>query len=713
MTAANKRRIVATAALPYANGPIHIGHLLEYFQADFWTRFQKMRGHECLYICADDTHGTPIMVSAQKLGITPEQLIAKSHQEHFKDFSDAQVVFDNYHSTNAPENKRYAEEIFLTLEKKGHIAKRSIDQLFCEHDKMFLPDRFVKGTCPNCGAADQYGDSCDKCGATYAPSDLKSPRCAICGTPPVLKPSEHLFFKLDHFRDFLRDWCPKHVPPEIANKLKEWLDGELRDWDISRAAPYFGFEIPGHPGKYFYVWLDAPIGYIASTQNWCDKNGKNIKDYWFNAETEIYHFIGKDIVYFHTLFWPAMLHAAGIQLPRHVFIHGHITVNGEKMSKSKGTSITARNYLDHLDPMYLRYYYATKLSATVDDLDFSTTDFIQRVNSDLIGKITNLGSRGAQMLGKRLNGTLCALDAEAQKLVQQAQAAGDVIAQHYEAREFAKATNEIRALADEANRYFDEKAPWKTADSDPEGTRVVLTCILNVFRAISIYLQPVLPVYADDVAKLFNEKPYSWDDAKKVLTSGSVAEYKHLATRIDPKNVEKMMDEAKALAPEALNTTSTVAGSSKTQGAKSTNPSSSQKSNGGSPMTTTEKATTAGSPIETAPSDDGFIDIDLFTKVDLRVAKIVEAKAVPEADKLLQLTVDLGEGKTRNIFAGIKSAYQPESLNGRLTVVVANLRPRKMKFGMSEGMVLAAGPGGKDLFILSPDSGAKPGDRVK
>ena len=668
------RRIVTTAALPYANGPIHVGHLVEYFQADFWTRFQKMRGHECLYICADDTHGTPIMVSAQKLGITPEELVARSHKEHLRDFTDAQIVFDNYYSTNSEENRKISGEIFLAMEQQGHIAKRSIDQLYCEHDKMFLPDRFVKGTCPSCGAPDQYGDSCDKCGATYSPTDLKNPKCAVCGTTPVMKQSEHLFFKLGNFKEFLKKWCPEHVPNEISNKLKEWLDGDLRDWDISRTAPYFGFEIPGHPGKFFYVWVDAPVGYIASTQNWCTKHKKSLKDYWRSKDAEIYHFIGKDIVYFHTLFWPAMLSCAGYELPRQVFVHGFLTFNGEKMSKSKGTLISARTYLNHLDPMYLRYYYATKLSASVDDLDFSTTDFVQRVNSDLIGKITNLGSRGVQMLNKRFGSKLGAMSADGLQLVQKTQSASESIAKLFEGREFAKALNEIRALADDANKYFDEKAPWKLAETNPTETVAVLTTVLNVFRILAIYLKPILPVYSDQVAQLLGEQSYMWSDAQKTLISGTVKEYQHLATRIDPKNVEKMMEEAK-----------------------------------GQTETAPAKKVTAAAPA----ADDGLIDIDLFSKVDLRVAKIVDAQAVPDADKLVQLTVDIGDGKLRNIFAGIKSAYSPENLKGRLTVVVANLKPRKMKFGMSEGMVLAAGAGGKELFILTPDSGAKPGDRVK
>ncbi len=666
-----KRRIVATGALPYANGPIHIGHLVEYLQVDFWTRFQKLRGHECLYICADDTHGTPIMVKARELGVTPEDYIAQSKADHMRDFADFGIEFDYFGSTNDPENKQLAEEFYAKMREAGHTDIRDIEQLYCEHDKMFLPDRFVKGTCPVCASKDQYGDSCDVCGSTYAPIEMKDARCTICGTTPVQRKSSHVFFKLDHFREFLKEWVPKHTSSEVANKLSEWTSGELRDWDISRDKPYFGFEIPGLKDKFFYVWVDAPIGYISSTLNWCKQHGRDLKDYWQDPTTEIYHFIGKDIVYFHCLFWPAMLKTAGYNLPREVFVHGMLTVNGEKMSKSKGTSVTARKYLEHLDPMYLRYYYACKINGHLHDVDLNLEDFAGRVNSDLIGKITNLGSRGGQMLSKRLEGRMGRLSGDALKLVELAQSKSEEIANHYEKRDFGKAMTEVRALADEANRYFDERAPWKLINTDPEATREVLTSILNVFRLLTIYLAPILPKYADRVAKLMGEKPYVWKDIATTLTDHKIGEYEHLAVRIEMPKIQQMIEESK--------------------------------------VTDTKTAVKAAP----AKAEAGPIEIDDFMKVDLRIAKILSAEEVEGADKLIRLKVDLGELGERQIIAGIKSAYAAASLVGRLTVVVANLKPRQMKFGISEGMVLAAGPGGKDLFILSPDSGAQPGQKVK
>jgi methionyl-tRNA synthetase len=667
-----KRRIVATGALPYANGPIHIGHLVEYLQVDFWTRFQKLRGHECLYICADDTHGTPIMVKARELGVTPEDYIAQSKADHMRDFADFGIEFDYFGSTNDPENKQLAESFYAKMREAGHTDIRDIEQLYCDRDKMFLPDRFVKGTCPVCASKDQYGDSCDVCGSTYAPIEMKDARCTICGTTPVQRKSSHVFFKLDHFRDFLKTWVPQHTSSEVANKLSEWTSGELRDWDISRDKPYFGFEIPGLKEKYFYVWVDAPIGYISSTWNWCKLNGRDLKDYWQDPTTENYHFIGKDIVYFHCLFWPAMLKTAGYNLPREVFVHGMLTVNGEKMSKSKGTSVSARKYLEHLDPMYLRYYYACKINGNLHDVDLNIEDFLGRVNSDLIGKITNLGSRGAQMLSKRLEARMGSLSGEALKLVELAQSKSEEIASHYEKRDFGKAMTEIRAIADEANRYFDERAPWKLINTDPEATREVLTSILNVFRLLTIYLKPVLPKYADNVAKLMGEKPYVWNDVTKQVTNHAIGDYVHLAVRIEMPKIQQMIEESK--------------------------------------VTDTKAPASAPAP---AKAEGGLIDIDDFAKVDLRIAKIISAEEIEGADKLLRLKVDLGDGGERQIIAGIKSAYAAASLVGRLTIVVANLKPRQMKFGMSEGMVLAAGPGGKELFILSPDSGAKPGQKVK
>ncbi len=546
LSMAEQRQIITTSALPYANGSIHIGHLVEYLQTDFWVRFQKMRGHKCLYICADDTHGTPVMIRARKEGIAPEELIAKSQEEHLKDFKEFQINFDNYSSTHSENNKMLAEKIFKSMESNNNIDVRSINQTFCEHDNMFLPDRFVKGTCPNCKAENQYGDSCDNCGATYSPTEVIDPACAICGNTPIEKSSDHIFFKLNDFKDFLAQWVPKHTQSEVSNKLKEWYETDLRDWDISRDAPYFGFEIPGHPNKFFYVWVDAPIGYMSSTKEWCEKNNLSFDEFWNDDKTEIYHFIGKDIVYFHALFWPAMLKTAEYKTPDQIFVHGFLTVNGEKMSKSKGTFIAARTYLDHLDPTYLRYYYACKLRG-IEDLDLNLEDFAQRVNSDLIGKITNLGSRGAQMLNKKLDGTMSSVSPEGQKLIEFARSKSESIASNYESLNFAKALTEIRDIADEANRYFDEKAPWKLIKEDEATTKEILTCILNVFRILTIYLKPILPEYAQKVEKLLmEESEFTWDSINTTLENIKIGPFEHLATRVDPKKIEAMVESSKA-----------------------------------------------------------------------------------------------------------------------------------------------------------------------
>ncbi|MBX3019782.1 MAG: methionine--tRNA ligase [Bdellovibrionaceae bacterium] len=682
------RKILVTAALPYANGSIHVGHLVEYIQADIWSRFQRLRGHECYLVCADDTHGTAIMVESRKRGITPEQLIEGVWHEHTQDFKGFDVEFAHYSSTNSPENRELCEYFYARMKEKGHITTKSIEQLFCEHDKMFLPDRFVKGTCPTCKSVDQYGDSCDVCGATYQPSQMIQPYCSICRNPPVLRESEQLLFKVNDFRDFLQAWLPEHTSKEVAKKMGEWFNEPLRDWDISRNAPYFGFEIPGAPGKYFYVWVDAPMGYVATTKQLCDLTGMDFNEFWRSENTEVYHFIGKDIVYFHTLFWPALLKTADFRTPTQVFVHGHLTVNGQKMSKSKGTQVQAKTYLKHLEPGYLRYYYASKLGPGADDLDLSFDDFVNRVNSDLIGKITNLGSRGAQMLGKKFGAKLVDPGPEGLAKIQAAQAAVESIAAHFEAREFAKATSEIRAIADEANRFFDEKAPWKTQDSDPAATQAVLTTTLNLFRILTICLKPILPAYAVKVEKLFQAKPFAWTDIATVLTSGEIAPFEHLMQRIDPEKIEAIKTES---LPKDAPPAAPVAAAATTKSAA--------------------KKTAAPAVDPMAPKPE--IEIDAFSSVDLRVAQILSAEAVPEADKLLRLKVSLGPMGERQIFAGIKAAYDPATLVGRLTVVVANLKPRKMKFGMSEGMVLAAGPAAPDLFILSPDAGAKPGDPVK
>lgn len=700
------RKIVITAALPYANGYIHLGHLVEYLQADFWARFQNMRGHECNYICADDTHGTPIMVKARELGITPEDLIAKSWNEHSKDFSDFQVKFAHFGSTNSAENKELCEEFYHAMKANDHIAVKEIQQLYCNHDKMFLPDRFVKGTCPKCSAKDQYGDSCDNCGATYSPAELKDTACSICGSLPVLKPSEHIFFKLNSFKTYLAEWLPKHTAPEISKKMMEWFSEDLRDWDISRDEPYFGFAIPGTEGKkFFYVWVDAPMGYISSTLQWCKKNGSKLADYWKNEKTEIYHFIGKDIVYFHTLFWPALLKSAGYRSPNQVFVHGHLMVNGEKMSKSKGTFIAARTYLNHLNPEYLRYYYASKLSNSVDDIDLNMDDFVARVNSDLVGKITNLASRGAQMLNKKLDGVLSSPDAVGLELIKSAQARSEDVAKHFEARDFGKAMNEIRQIADDANKYFDEKAPWKTVESDPVGTKAVLTTTLNMFRIIAIFLEPILPEYTAQVGKLFAAEfslanipkrkagyTYLWEDAQRIIQNIKINEYAHLMVRIESDKIKAMVEESRLLNEEVAK--------QKQAALKSAAPAKS--------VAAPQVSAPAASSEKTAE-----IDFEDFMKVDLRIGHIIEAEEIKEADKLLKLKVNIGNGETKQIIAGIKAAYSPDKLLGRQVLVCVNLKPRKMKFGMSEGMVLAAGNGGSDLFVLSPDSGAQVGQRVK
>lgn len=666
-----KRRILVTSALPYANGQIHIGHLLEQIQTDIWCRFQRLMGHECHYLCADDTHGTPIMIAAKKRGITPEALIQESWDDHVRDSKAFEIDHALYGSTHSEENRKLCELFFSEMEKGGHLAKKSIDQLYCEHDKMFLPDRFVKGTCPKCGALDQYGDSCDVCSATYAPTELKNPKCAICGNPPVIKQSEQLLFKLENFRQFLTKWLPEHTQPEVCKKMMEWFNEPLRDWDISRNAPYFGFQIPGHKDKYFYVWVDAPMGYVSTSEQYAKAGKINFDEFWRSDQLEVYHFIGKDITYFHTLFWPALLHMARFRTPTKVFAHGMLMVKDAKMSKSKGTMIPAALFAKHLDTGYLRYYYASKMGAGLDDMEFSFEDFTARVNSDLVGKITNLGSRGGQMLGKEFASEMTSPDTDGTNLLKKFHAAAPTIAKHFDDREYAKAVNEIRALADDANRYFDEKAPWKTLKTDPQATQRVLSSTLNFFRILAIFLKPILPSYVAKVEKLFQAKPFAWADLETVISSGKLSPYEHLIGRIDPAKVALMMEENKPASQPA------------------------------------QSGQIGGVPLKPE------IEIDAFNAVDLRVGLITGADTIPEADKLLKLTIDLGPLGSRQIFAGIKAAYDPAQLVGRKTVVVANLKPRQMKFGISQGMVLAAGAGGKDLFILSPDDGAKPGDPVK
>ncbi|MFT5635317.1 MAG: methionyl-tRNA synthetase [Cognaticolwellia sp.] len=700
--AADKRKILVTCALPYANGSIHLGHLLEHIQTDIWVRFQRMRGHETYFVCADDAHGTPIMLKSQELGITPEELIAGVREEHMADFADFHISYDNYHSTHSDENKAFAEEIYNRLHAKGHIKTRTISQLYDPEKGMFLPDRFVKGTCPKCKSEDQNGDSCDNCGETYSPMEVLNPRSVVSGATPVLRDSEHYFFDLPAFGDMLQEWTRSGaLQEEMANKLAEWFEQGLKQWDISRDAPYFGFEIPNAPGKYFYVWLDAPIGYMGSFKNLCDKTGIDFDTFWqLDSEAELYHFIGKDIIYFHSLFWPAMLEGAGYRKPTSVYAHGFVTVNGAKMSKSKGTFIKGRTYLDHLNPEYLRYYYAAKLTNRIDDLDLNLEDFAQRVNSDLVGKVVNIASRCASFITKRFDGML-STNIDNQALADEVMAAGDSIAAHYESRDFARGMREIMALADKVNEYIAIKEPWQLVKDETKQQEVQDICSLgiNMFRTLMIYLKPVLPVLADSTAEFLNDE-LIWEGHKTLLTDHKINKFKALLQRVDMDKVNAMTDDSK----DNLAVTSDEADAKKDKKADK------KKSKKSEPV----KELT-GEPLLDDPISPE-IQFDDFAKIDLRIAKIVNAEHVEKADKLLRLTLSLDDqegGETRQVFAGIKSAYQPEDLIGKLTVMVANLAPRKMRFGMSEGMVLAAGPGGKDLWILNPDDGAQPGMRVK
>jgi methionyl-tRNA synthetase len=677
------RKILITSALPYANGSIHLGHMVEYIQTDIWSRFQKLQGHECYYVCADDAHGTPIMLRARGEGIEPVDLIARVWKEHTEDFAGFGIDFDNYHSTHSDENKACATMIYERNRDAGHIDRRTISQAYDPEANMFLPDRFIKGTCPKCGAEDQYGDNCEACGATYSPTELQNPVSAVSGATPIEKDSEHLFFKLADFEKTLKDWHQAgHVQSEMANKLDEWFEAGLADWDISRDAPYFGFEIPDAPNKYFYVWLDAPIGYMASFRNLCDKKGLDFDSFWkADSDAELYHFIGKDIIYFHALFWPAMLQGAGFRMPTSVFAHGFLTVDGAKMSKSRGTFVKARTYLKHLNPEYLRYYFAAKLSSKIDDLDLNLDDFAQRVNADLVGKVVNIASRNAGFIKKRFDNKLSSTCSEPE-LYQSFVDAGDQIATHYENRDYGRAIREIMALADKANQYIDDKAPWVIAKEEGKDQELhdISSVGINLFRVLMGYLKPVLPLMAADAEAFMNIEPMTWHSQAKPLCDHSVNKFKPLMTRVEREKIDAMIEDSKEdLAAEAK-----VIGKGAAQ-------------------------KTANSAID--PIAD-TIEFDDFAKVDLRIARIIKAEHVEGADKLLQLTLDVGDG-TRNVFAGIKSAYQPEDLEGKLTVMVANLAARKMRFGLSEGMVLAAGPGGKDLFILNPDDGAQPGMRVK
>lgn len=672
------REILVTSALPYANGPIHLGHLLEYIQTDIWVRFQKMRGHQCTYVCADDAHGTAIMLKAEQQGITPEQLIEQVNADHQRDFAGFLVSFDNYHSTHSTENKVLSEQIYKACRDSGHIATRSITQAYDPEKQLFLADRFIKGTCPRCKAEDQYGDNCENCSATYNPMELINPRSAISGATPVEKESTHFFFKLPDFQDFLKEWTRSGtLQPQIANKLAEWLDAGLQEWDISRDAPYFGFEIPDEPGKYFYVWLDAPIGYLASFKNLCERRSDLDFDYYWKKDStaEVYHFIGKDIINFHALFWPSMLTCADFRTPSAVFAHGFVTVDGKKMSKSRGTFIMAKTYLEHLNPEYLRYYFASKLNAEVEDLDLNLSDFVARVNSDLVGKLVNIASRCAGFITKG-DGKLSETLAEP-ALFESFLAKEATIAAAYDQREFGKAVREIMALADIANQYIADKAPWALAKEEGKANEVkdVCTMGLNLFHVLMTYLAPVVPAMADKTRQFLNT-PLSWRESPKALLGCPINPFEAMITRIDPKAVTAMVDASREAAPADK------------------------------PKAQKAAAVPAAAPSATT------IGIDVFSQIDLRVARIISAEPVDGADKLLRLQLDLGDSQ-RQVFAGIKTAYAAEALVDRLVVVVANLAPRKMKFGVSEGMVLAAGPGGEDIFLLSPDDGARPGMQVK
>ncbi|MEP1896879.1 MAG: methionine--tRNA ligase [Alloalcanivorax venustensis] len=670
------RKILVTSALPYANGPIHLGHLLEYIQTDIWVRFQKLRGEQCLYVCADDAHGTAIMLKAEEKGITPEQQIEQVKAEHERDFAAFQIRFDNYYSTHSPENKALSEMIFQRNKDAGYILEKTITQLYDPEKGMFLADRFVRGTCPKCKTADQYGDNCEACGATYSPSELIDPYSAVSGATPVEKETTQLFFDLPKFEPLLREWTRSGSLQEgVANKLQEWME-DLQPWDISREAPYFGFEIPGYPGKYFYVWMDAPVGYMASFQNLCEREGIDFDDYWkADSDAELYHFIGKDIINFHGLFWPAMLDGAGLRKPTAIFSHGFVTVNGAKMSKSRGTFIMARTYLDHLDPEYLRYYFAAKLNSRVDDFDLNLEDFAQRVNTDLVGKVVNIASRTGNFV-KKFGGRL-GDDLDNPLLAREAQEAAARIAAFYEQREFSKAMREIMSLADHANGYIADKAPWSLAKEDGKEQEVLAICTtaLNVFRLLVLYLKPVLPGLAERAEAFLDIPPLTWADADTLLLDHPINKFKPLLSRVDMAHIEAMLADS-----------------------RDTNPA----------------ASTGEAPAKDAPAEeDDTITIDDFLKVKLRAARIVKAAPVEGADKLLQLTLDVGDLGERNVFAGIKSKYRPEELEGRMVVLVANLAPRKMKFGVSESMVLAAGPGGDDIFLLGPDDGAQPGMEVR
>jgi methionyl-tRNA synthetase len=688
------KKILVTCALPYANGSIHLGHMLEHIQADIWVRYQRMRGNQVYFICADDAHGTPIMLKAQQLGIAPEQMIAEMSQEHQTDFAGFDISYDNYHSTHSDENRELSELIYTRLKENGFIKNRTISQLYDPEKGMFLPDRFVKGTCPKCKSPDQYGDNCEVCGATYSPTELINPQSVVSGATPVMRDSEHYFFDLPEFSAMLQAWTRSGALQEqVANKMQEWFESGLQQWDISRDAPYFGFEIPGAPGKYFYVWLDAPIGYMGSFKNLCDKRGDiDFDAFWKkDSDAELYHFIGKDIVYFHSLFWPAMLEGSNFRKPTNLFVHGYVTVNGAKMSKSRGTFIKASTWLQHLDADSLRYYYAAKLSSRIDDIDLNLEDFVQRVNADIVNKVVNLASRNAGFINKRFDGKLSAelADPELYKTFTDASAS---IGEAWNSREFGRAVREIMALADVANRYVDEQAPWVVAKQEGRDADLQAICSMgiNMFRVLMTWLKPVLPSLTERTEAFLNVD-MSWDGIQQPLLDHKISAFKALYSRIEMDKVNALIEASKEDAAVA---------------------------NAPAAADTKAKKSAEAKPAVAAASADAdvgdTISFDDFAKVDMRVALIKTAELVDGSDKLLRLVLDMGGDETRQIFSGIRAAYpDPSVLEGRMTVVVANLAPRKMRFGVSEGMVLSAGPGGKDLFILGADSGAQPGMQVK
>ena len=675
------RKILVTCALPYANGPIHLGHMLEHIQADIWVRFQRMRGNEIHFVCADDAHGTPIMLKADQLGITPEQLVDQSKREHQADFDGFNISFDNYHSTHSEENRTLSTAIYTKLKNNGFIKSRTISQLYDPQKGMFLPDRFVKGTCPKCKSEDQYGDNCEVCSATYSPTELINPRSVVSGATPVMKESEHFFFDLPHFEAMLKEWIRSgSLQQEVANKMQEWFEAGLQQWDISRDAPYFGFEIPDAPGKYFYVWVDAPIGYMASFKNLCDRSGLDFDQFWQQqSSAELYHFIGKDIMYFHSLFWPAMLEGSGYRKPSNIFVHGYVTVNGEKMSKSRGTFIQASTYLKLLDPEYLRYYYAAKLSHRIDDLDLNLQDFVQRVNADIVNKLVNLASRNAGFIQKRFGGKL-AETLENPELLAEFSGASETIASYYENREYGKAIREIMALADKANKYVDDKAPWVIAKQEGKDQELQHICSMGIemFRILMGYLKPVLPQLAER-SEVFLQSELNWDSLSEPLLGHQIAPFKALFNRLDSKQVDELVE------------------LSKLENAQLAAPQTEQQ---------------AESSVNFEPIAE-TISIDEFAKVDLRIAKVLSCEKVEGSSKLLKFEVDLGM-EQRTIFSGIAAYYQdPQQLIGRMVVVVANLAPRKMaKFGTSEGMITSAADN-QTLFLLDVDEGATPGMRVK